>query len=132
MSNGDPPRMKPSPLEPSYSTPFPSRFAASPSSAFTQSPLRAMLIDQRDGLVSHHAPRRASVLQHVYRRMRPEEIVRMSPGDEIIVVIPAPRPKSRADTGPLLSNREQSLISISSCFLRSLPIQSRISPEIGC
>jgi hypothetical protein len=76
------------PLEPSYSTPFPSRFAASPSSAFTQSPLRAMLIDQRDGLVSHHAPRRASVLQHVYRRMRPEEIVRMSPGDEIIVVIP--------------------------------------------
>jgi hypothetical protein len=54
------------PLEPSFSTPFPSRFVAFPS-AFTPSPLKAMLIDQPDGLVAHHTPRRASVFQHVYR-----------------------------------------------------------------
>ncbi len=49
----------------------------------------AMLINKRHDTVPYHTAHRSSVMQHVYKRMPPSEIVRVSPGDQIIVVLPA-------------------------------------------
>ena len=48
-----------------------------------------MLINQRHTIVPHHTTHRSSVSQHVYKRIPPPVIVRLSPGDELIVVLPA-------------------------------------------
>ena len=90
-------------------TPFQSsRYIASTDSfrsVIGASPSRAMLIGDRDTTVPHHHRRRASVLQHVYKRLPPEEIVRLFPGDQIIVVIPAHRPKSSNDNHAIVESR---------------------------
>ncbi len=65
----------------------------------------SMLIGDRDTKVPHHAYHRASVLQHVYKRLSPEDIVRLFPGDEITIVIPAPRPESRNDSNAIVDSR---------------------------
>ena len=65
----------------------------------------SMLIGDRDTTVPHHRYRRASVLQHVYKRLRPEDIVRLFPGDEIIIVIPAPRRESRNESNAIVESR---------------------------
>ena len=49
----------------------------------------AMLINQWGNVIPPHLQHRPSVLQHMYKRMSPDNIVRLSPGDEIIVVLPA-------------------------------------------
>ena len=49
----------------------------------------AMLINQWGNVIPPHLQHRPSVLQHMYKRMSPDDIVRLSPGDEIIVVLPA-------------------------------------------
>ncbi len=48
----------------------------------------AMLLDQ-DAVVPGHSLNPPSVLQALYKRLPPEDIVRLRPGDEIIVVLPA-------------------------------------------
>ena len=48
----------------------------------------AMLLDQ-DAVVPGHSYNPPSVLQALYKRLPPEDIVRLRPGDEIIVVLPA-------------------------------------------
>ncbi len=70
------------------------------------SPSGSMLIGDRDTTVPHHRYRRASILQHVYKRLSPEDIVRIFPGDEIIIVIPAPRPASRNDSNAIVESRQ--------------------------
>jgi hypothetical protein len=59
----------------------------------------AMLID-RD-FVPHHSTSRTSVIQPIYRRLLPADIVRLMAGDKIIVVVPihgqAPRKGEDAD-----------------------------------
>ena len=60
--------------------------AADPDSAAPDSPFDAMLVNH--DIVSHHATPRTSVIQPVYRRLLPDDIVRLKAGDEIIVVIP--------------------------------------------
>jgi hypothetical protein len=46
-----------------------------------------MLIDQ--DVVPRHSYHRTSVLQPVYKRLAPDDIVRLKAGNELIVVIPA-------------------------------------------
>ncbi len=69
------------------------------------SPSGSMLIGDRDTTVPHHRYRRASVLQHVYKRLSLEDIVRLFPGNEIIIVIPAPRPESRNESNAIVESR---------------------------
>jgi hypothetical protein len=69
------------------------------------SPSGLMLIGDRDTTVPNHRYRRASVLQHVYKRRSPEDIVRLFPGNEIIIVIPAPRPESRNESNAIVESR---------------------------
>jgi len=47
----------------------------------------SMLIDQ--DIVPRHRPHRASVLQPVFKRLLPEDIVCLKASDDLIVVIPA-------------------------------------------
>jgi len=47
----------------------------------------SILIDQ--DFVPGHSHHRTSVLQPVYKRLPPEDIVRLKAGDELIVVVPA-------------------------------------------
>ena len=70
-------------------------------SRLERSPSGPMLIDDADSTVPRHTRRRASVLQHVYKRLRPKEIVCLSPGDEIIIVLPAPCQKT-SNESPLI------------------------------
>ncbi len=56
----------------------------------------AMLIDQ--DIVPQHSVHRPSILQPIYRRISPDDIVRLDPGDEITVVIP-PVSKNTMDLG---------------------------------
>jgi len=55
-----------------------------------------MLIDQ--DIVPQHSVHRPSILQPIYRRISPDDIVRLDPGDEITVVIP-PVSKNTMDLG---------------------------------
>jgi hypothetical protein len=59
---------------------------------FGPSQTSAMLINQCHSLVPHHASHRSSVMQHVYKRLSPYKIVRILPGDKVIVVLPATTP----------------------------------------
>ena len=56
----------------------------------------AMLIDQ--DIVPDHSIHRPSILRPIYRRISPDDIVRLDPGDEITVVIP-PVTKNTTDLG---------------------------------
>jgi hypothetical protein len=49
--------------------------------------LSAMLLDQ-DTVVPGHSYNPPSVLQALYKRLPPEDIIRLRPGGEIIVVLP--------------------------------------------
>ena len=55
-----------------------------------------MLIDQ--DIVPDHSIHRPSILRPIYRRISPDDIVRLDPGDEITVVIP-PVTKNTTDLG---------------------------------
>ena len=77
---------------PVLSTPCPPRtvaLLAHDNHVFNSSSSGAMLINQWGNVVPPHSQHRPSVLQHMYKRMSPDDIVRLSPGDEIIVVLPA-------------------------------------------
>ena len=78
-------------FRPSLSTPLPpvSLHSGDLGGLFGPSTSGAMLINQRHTIVPHHTTYRSSVSQYVYKRIPPPEIVRLSPGDEIIVVLPA-------------------------------------------
>jgi hypothetical protein len=75
-------------FRPSLSTPLPPVSLRS-GDVFGPSTSGAMLINQRHAIVPHHTAHRLSVSQYMYKRIPPPEIVRLSPGDEIIVVLPA-------------------------------------------
>jgi len=62
----------------------------------------AMLINQRNSVVPHHSAHRSSVLQSIYKRLPPHEVVRLSPGDEIIVVLPAISSKLSKKAHPIV------------------------------
>jgi hypothetical protein len=55
----------------------------------------SMLINQ--DIVPGHCPHCTSVLQPVYKRLPPEDIVRLKANDELIVVIPALTKKTDKD-----------------------------------
>ncbi len=55
----------------------------------------SMLINQ--DIVPGHCPHCTSVLQPVYKRLPPEDIVRLKANDELIVVIPAFTEKTDKD-----------------------------------
>ncbi len=52
----------------------------------------------RQDIVPDHSIHRPSILQPIYRRISPDDIVRLDPGDEITVVIP-PVTKNTTDLG---------------------------------
>jgi hypothetical protein len=56
---------------------------------FDSSGSGAMLINGQCDIVPPHAQHCPPVLQHVYKRLSPHNIVHLTPGDEIIVVLPA-------------------------------------------
>jgi hypothetical protein len=60
----------------------------------------AMLIDQ--GIVPYHQSHCTSVLQTIYKRLPPKDIVRLLPGEELIVVIPSIGPKTLPDVSKIL------------------------------
>ena len=64
----------------------------------------AMLINQRDSVVLHHSAHRSSVSQHVYKRLPPHEVVRLSLGDEIMVVFPAISSKLSKTAHPIIGH----------------------------
>jgi len=62
----------------------------------------AMLINQRDSVVLHHSAHQSSILQRVYKHLPPHEVVRLSPGDEIIVFLPAISSKLSKKAHPIV------------------------------
>jgi hypothetical protein len=60
--------------------------ATSSSDRDVDPPLDAILVNS--DIVGHHVNPRTSVIQPIYRRLLPDDIVRLKSGDEIIVVIP--------------------------------------------
>ena len=76
---------------PLLSTPCPPRSVDCPDyrHLYDSSNTGASLIDGRCDIVSHHVQHRPSVLQCIYKRLPPSAIVRLSPGDEVIIVLPA-------------------------------------------
>jgi hypothetical protein len=63
-------------------------------------PSKAMLINQ--DLVLYHQSHCKSVLQPIYKRLPPEDIMRLFPGEELIVVIPAIGRKTLPDVSKIL------------------------------
>ncbi len=61
---------------------------------------KAMPIDQ--GIVPYHQSHCTSVLQTIYKRLPPKDIVRLLPGKELIVVIPSIGPKTLPDVSKIL------------------------------
>ena len=73
----------------------------------------AMLINQRNSVVPHHSAHRSSVLQRIYKHLPPHEVVRLSPGDEIIVVLPAISSKLSEKAHPIVGQYRRAFSRVS-------------------
>ena len=88
-----------------------------------------MLINQRHSIIPHHATRRSSVSQHVYKRISPPEIVRLSPGDKIIVVLPAITSTLAKNALPVIDHYRRSFSRVVDRTLRAISPADR-TPDV--